>query len=216
MGILTLTSWQRRRLEWQLRETRDARVFRRTLAVLEVAQGEPVCAVARRLRVTPRVVYYWLGAYTQGHEPDALRDRDRAGRPGLLNQEGRGQLLELLRCSPQDLGYFATEWTLPLLQEQLARSGWHLSEDTLRRELDRLDYSWKRPRYALDPDPEFRGKKAAPPPTDQATATAQRGVGGRRDRPAAVPAVARRLVAPRPGQACGAQRLPPGGRSLGR
>jgi len=41
MGTLTLTTWQRRRLERQLRDTHDARVYRRTLAVLEVARGGP-------------------------------------------------------------------------------------------------------------------------------------------------------------------------------
>lgn len=33
MTTLTLTTWQRRRLERQLRETLDARVYRRTLAM---------------------------------------------------------------------------------------------------------------------------------------------------------------------------------------
>jgi transposase len=182
MGTLLLTTWQRRRLERQLRGTHDARVYRRTLAVLEVAHGEPVSAVARRLRVTPRVVYYWVEAYARGHDPDALRDRGRSGRPRLLAREDRAQLLELLRQSPPDLGYFATEWTVPLLQGHLARrTGRRLSEDTLRRELHRLDYSWKRPRYALDPDPALRGKKEAHPPADQAVAAAKRGAGGGRD-----------------------------------
>src|SRR3954465_1300148 len=119
MEPLTLTTWQGRRLEQQPRSTHEARVYRRTLAVLEVAQGEPVSAVARRLRVTPRVVYYWLEAYAQGHDPSALRHQDRSGRPSLLAQQDRARLLELLRQSPQDLGYFATEWTVPLLQEHL-------------------------------------------------------------------------------------------------
>src|SRR5258707_363675 len=207
MGTLTLTTWQRRRLERQLRAPHDARVYRRTLAVLEVARGESVPAVARRLGVTPRVVYYWVEAYTRGHDPDALRDRSRSGRPSRLAQEDRLRLLELLRRSPQDLGYFATEWTVPLLREHLARGlGRHLSEDTLRRELHRLDYAWKRPRYILDPDPELRGKKEAHPPADQAVATAKRGARGGRDRSAAVPAPAGGLVAPRPSQAGGAQR----------
>ena len=53
MDTFTLTVWQRRRLQRQLRATRDARLFRRALAVLEVARGEPVPATARRLGVTP-------------------------------------------------------------------------------------------------------------------------------------------------------------------
>jgi transposase len=187
MGTLNLTTWQRRRLERQLRDTGEARVFRRTLAVLEVDQGEPVAVVARRLRVTPRVVYYWIEAYPRGHDPEALRGRDRSGRPRLLSPADRAQLLDMLQHSPQDFGYFATTWTVPLLQEHLARCvGLHLSEDTLHRELDRLDYAWKRPRYLLDPDPELRGKKETPPPADQAVATADRGAGRGRNRSAAV------------------------------
>lgn len=63
MDPRTLTYWQRRRLEQQLDSTPDARIYRRTLAVLEVTSGEPVPAVARRLRVSPRSVYNWLAAY---------------------------------------------------------------------------------------------------------------------------------------------------------
>ena len=207
MDTLILTAWQRRRLERQLRDTHDARVYRRTLAVLEVAQGEPVASVARRLRVTPRVVYYWIAAYSRDHDPDAFRDQDRLGRPSLLTPEDRNRLLALLGQSPQDLGYFATEWTVPLLQEHLAQSSGHyLSEDTVRRALHRLDYAWKRPRYALDPDPELRGKKVAPAAANQAVAAPQRGAGGGRNRPAAVSALAGRLVAAGPGQAGVAQR----------
>jgi len=80
METLTLSYWQRRRLEQQLRSTRDARVYRRTLAVLEVASGEAVASVACRLRVTPRVVYHWVAAYARAHSPAALADHDRPGR----------------------------------------------------------------------------------------------------------------------------------------
>src|SRR5947209_16810274 len=105
MTTLTVTTWQRRRLEQQLRDTPDARVYRRTLAVLEVAQGEPVASVARRLRVTPRVVYFWVETYTRNHDPDALRDDARSGRPNRLTQEDRDLLFEFLQQSPQDFNY---------------------------------------------------------------------------------------------------------------
>ena len=157
MTTLTLTTWQLRRLERQLRETLDARVYRRTLALLEIAQGEPVATVAQRLRVTSRVVYLWVEAYCQGHDPDVLRDSDRSGRPSLLTQQDRALLRELLQHSPQDFDYPTTEWTVGLLQKHLRRcTGKHPSEDTLCHELHQLGYVWKRPRYALDPDPELR------------------------------------------------------------
>jgi transposase len=171
VDTLTLTYWQRRHLERQLRSTRDARVYRRTLAVLDVAQGEPVASVARRLRVTPRAVYRWVVIYSRDHAPDALADRSRSGRPRLLTPSNRALLRELLGRSPQELGYFAAQWTVPLLREHLAhRTGHPFSDDTIRRELQRLRYTWKRSRYTLDPDPEFGGKKEANSPENPAVA----------------------------------------------
>src|SRR6516225_1185971 len=191
MDTFTLTAWQRRRLQRQLRAAHDARLFRRALAVLDVARGESVAATARRLGVTPRVIYYWLRAYARDYDPAALRDGDRPGRPPLLTAEDRERLRELLLgWSPQDLGYAATDWTVPLLREHLAGgTGRRPSDDTIRRELGRQGFVWKRCRYALDPDPQLRGKKAPPAPAYPA-----------------VPAPAVRLVAPRPAQAGGAQR----------
>jgi transposase len=171
VGILVLTRWQRRRLERQLRSARDARVYRRTLAILEVGGGEPVEAVARRLRVTPRVVYRWVGSYARGHDPAALGDRSRSGRPRRLTDRGRVVLGELLGRSPQALGGYATEWTVPLLHKYLVRRlRRRPSAETVRREVHRLGYTWKRSRYVLAPDPEAGGKKAGHPAADQGPA----------------------------------------------
>jgi hypothetical protein len=60
--LLTLTASQRRRLRRQLQSTRDARLYRRTLAVLEVGLGKPLPAVAVALGVTPRSIYHWVSA----------------------------------------------------------------------------------------------------------------------------------------------------------
>src|SRR5262245_19728222 len=159
MDSLTLTARQRRRLQRQLETTPDARLYRRTLAVLEVARGRPAAEVARTLGVTPRSVYYWLRAYADGRDPAALRDAPRPGRPGLWTAEGRECLRASLGRSPQDLGYAAAGWTVPLLRGHLGRhAGRWLSEDTIRRELRRQRYVWKRSRYVLDPDPELEKK----------------------------------------------------------
>jgi transposase len=204
---LTLTFWQQRRLEQQLRSTHDARVYRRTLAILEVAAGEPVASVARRLRVTPRAVYHWLASYARDHNPAALVDADRCGRPTLLSELDRDRLRQLLADSPQAFGYPDAVWTVPLLQQHLEQStGLSPSQDTIRRELQRLDYTWKRPRYRLDPDPEARGKKETDSAANPSFAAAQRGAGRGRDRPAAVSAAAVVLVARRSAHRGGAVR----------
>jgi hypothetical protein len=52
--------------------------------------------------------------------------------------------------SPDALGYTAVNWTIPLLREHIdKRIGAKPSEDTVRRQLARLDYAWKRPRHTL-------------------------------------------------------------------
>jgi transposase len=194
MSRLKLTSWQRRRLRRQLAETRDARLYRRTLAVLEFDHGRSATDIARMLGVTRKCIYDWVGAYIENRDPASLEDEGGRGRPPLLDEDQEHLLEALLAASPQDLGYPHTSWTVPLLREVLEiATEQPVSEDTLRRALHRLDYVWKRPRYDLDPDPE-REKKTPHPPANPGPAAAQRRVGPGRDRPAAVPAVARRVV----------------------
>jgi transposase len=211
--LLHLTTWQRRRLQRQLLQTRDARVYRRTLAILEIAQGKRLAQVAHTLGVSRRMVYYWVEDYTQRHDPADLRLEDRPGRPTLWTEESRALVQELLTGSPTARGYYAVNWTVPLLQEELRQgTGTCFSDDTIRRELRRLGYVWKRPRYVLEPDPELR-KKTADSPADPGLAAPERPVGRRRDRPAAVPPAAGQLVvagAARDGVAVGEER-PPGG-----
>jgi transposase len=72
-------------------------------------------------------------------------------------------LLVALEQRPDELGCPGLNWTVPLLRDYLQRSsGQGLSDDTLRRELDRLGYVWKRSRYVLPPDPQ-REKKTRDP-----------------------------------------------------
>jgi len=190
MGRLNLTPWQRRRLRQQLRSTADARVHRRTLAILEFDQGRPVADIAAILRVTRQAVYNWVAAYCRACDASDLADADHTGRPRLLQDDGTALLRALLGQSPQQLGYPAANWTVALLRERLeSGTGQGLSDDTVRRELRRLGYAWKRPRYALAPDPEEE-KKTAHLPGNRRAARAQCAAGRGRNRPAALSAAA--------------------------
>lgn len=156
MSKIGLTAGQRRQLRRQLKATQDARVYRRTLAVLEVAQGRPIAHVAESLGVSRESIYNWLDAYGTSRDPRELWDAERSGGPSLWTEDTREALKVLLRQTPDELGYYALNWTVPLLQEQLREStGVRFSDDTVRRELRRLGYVWKRGRYELAPDPEL-------------------------------------------------------------
>jgi transposase len=175
MNRLRLTAGQLRRLEQQLTSTIDAAVYRRTLALLEVGRGEPVARVAGRLRVARASIYHWLDRFRPAGDPSALAHRPGAGRPTVWDDELLGALCSALASTPQDLGYRAVEWTIPLLREHLAeRTGRRVADDTLRRELHRRGFVWKRPRYILVPDPE-REKKTAHPQAGVGTGSPCRG-----------------------------------------
>jgi transposase len=194
MSQVRLTSWQRHRLRRQLAEAEDVGLFRRTLAILELDYGRPAADIARMLGVSRQTVYNWLEAYTEAGSPTALEDHRGRGHYLLLDEDAEHLLEALLARSPQELGYPHVSWTVPLLREALGiATGQRVSEDTVRRTLRRLEFVWKRPRYDFDPDPE-REKKTPYPPADPGPAAAQRRAGRRRDRPAALPAAARRLV----------------------
>jgi transposase len=163
MITLALTRSQRYRLRQQLQYTQDAGLYRRTLAILEIDRGKPITHLAGSLRVTRQTIYNWIELYTRSFDPLALRDADRCGRPTSWTPELDELLETLLQERPTQWGYQATNWTVPLLQHQIASwDGSWLSEDTIRRKLHELGYVWKRPRYVLPADPDGEKKKIHP------------------------------------------------------
>ena len=159
MSQFRLESAQRRRLRGLLHETSDLNPYRRCLALLEVDAGRPVADVARSPGVTRQSVHHRIGRLGEAGRPEALADRYGGGRPATLDEDKVEGLVALLGQSPQQFGSPAANWAVPLLREHLRRvTGADVSEPTVRRQLRRLGYVWKRPRYVLEPDPE-REKK---------------------------------------------------------
>ena len=166
MSRLKRTSWQRHHLRRQLKEARDARRSRRTLAVLELDRGRSAADSADLLGVTRPSVP--TGAAASRRDPDrsAWADDDRAGRPRLLTEDTADLLRSLLAGSPQPLGPQATSGTVPLRPQKVERGpGQRPWDDTVRRGRKRLGSVGKRPRSVLAPDPE-REKITADPAAD--------------------------------------------------
>lgn len=171
MSDYPLTASQRSLLEQQLRETKDADLFRRTLAVLEAADGRPIAEIARLIRASRPSVYHWLERFRSTPGPGGLVDHRGSNHPTLWTDERQALLAASLEQPPDHFGYQAVVWTAALLQEHLARCGGiRPSERSIRRELRRQGYVWKRPRYVLDPDPEAEKKKSDPPRTGASVA----------------------------------------------
>lgn len=142
MSAWKLTASQRRRFRLRLKRCRDAREYRRLLAVVEVDGGQPAARVASRLGVSRQSVQNWLRACREQGVPDVLEDRPREGRPSIWDDSLRELLCRWMAQSPERHGYRAAHWTAPLLREQFRHArGEELSEDALRREIHRLGYA---------------------------------------------------------------------------
>ena len=177
MSKAKLTSGERRQIRTAMRQTRDARVYRRLLAVLESDRGATICEIADLIGVSCQSVYNWIARFRERGNVADMTDAPRAGRPTRAGEVVDIVLRMLLKLPPEWSGYHATHWTVPLLQDQLRQyTGEEYSSDTVRRSLHRLGYVWKRPRYILAPDPE-REKKTLHSPRPVWLAPAQRGAG---------------------------------------
>ena len=77
---------------------------------------------------------------------------------------GEATLEALLAANPQQQGQLATGWTVPLLRAELERAGHRVGEHTVRRQLHRSGWRWKRPKYVLGrPDPAYAEKNGRSP-----------------------------------------------------
>jgi transposase len=198
MSKLGLTAYQRQTFRQWLHDTADAHLYRRLLVVLEVDSGKSVSELALLLNVSHQSIYNWIGRFRRHGDPVDLTDHYGIGRPTLWTEERAACLRALLHSSPDQWGYFANDWTVPLLKEQLLHhTGRAFAEDTIRRQLHSLGYVWKRGRYLLAPDPELE-KKTANSQNHPSFAASKHPAGRGRNRPAPVSAFAGRLVAAGP------------------
>jgi transposase len=153
-----LTAEERAELEAAAAGERRVRHWRRYRAVLLLTEADPT-AVARTLGCSRASVYGRAAAWRRAGLA-GLTEPPRAGRARQLLGAGEAALTALLATDPQAQGHHATGWTVPLLRTELARTGYAVSERTVRRTLHRLGWRWKRPKSMLGrPDPDYLIKR---------------------------------------------------------
>src|SRR4051812_19445828 len=121
MWNLELTGKERRRLEACLRTTRELCVYRRALVLLKVDRKVPIIEIARELFVDRGTIYRWLIAYAENRDLATLADgrHGNSTRPRFWSDEAQRVLEEALKHSPDESGYKAVNWTVPLLCDHI-------------------------------------------------------------------------------------------------
>ena len=119
-------------LETVLKQTKEARVFRRAQAVREVVAGHHVNAVSTTFHFTNSALRTWVQRFAQ-QGPQGLQDRPRSGRPRKVTCALEQHLNRLLDQDPLQHGACSSQWSCRELAIVFAReTGVHLGRESVR------------------------------------------------------------------------------------
>ena len=145
---LSLRVSQRNTLLDYYRRHPDPAMRLRAHIILMLADGYPRSLIGSVLYCSPSTIASCKHRFEDGGV-NALVSRPR-GAPARWSDEAEAILRHAMEHSPDEWGYRAVSWTVPLLRDHLERQwGPKPSGNQLRQRLRELDYVWKRPRHAL-------------------------------------------------------------------
>jgi len=119
-------------LDTVLKQTKEARVFRRAQAVREVVAGHRVNAVSATFHFTNSALRKWVQRFAR-QGPQGLVDRPRPGRPPKVTCELEKYLNRLVDQDPLEHGSIYSQWSCRALATVLAReTGIQLGRESVR------------------------------------------------------------------------------------
>jgi transposase len=119
-------------LDTLLKQTKEARVFRRAQAVREVVAGHHINAVSAAFHLADSALRKWVQRFAQ-EGLQGLLDRPRSGRPPKITCELEQYLNRLVDQDPLQHGAVASQWSCRELATVLAReTGVHLGRESVR------------------------------------------------------------------------------------
>lgn len=140
----SLSVSQRTKLLHYYRNHHDPSVRARAHIILLLADGYPWATIEAMLYCSSRTIDRWRKRFEAGGM-DALLGQPR-GSKARWSEEAESVLREALRHPPHELGYLAVNWSVPLLRKHIEREWGQIPSDIqVRRELQRLNFVWKRP-----------------------------------------------------------------------
>jgi transposase len=167
---LGFTPYDVSRLPKALKRATEARLLQRVQAVLWVAQGETISAVAALTGVSGQTGYNWLQRSLPCQQVAAWVEAPRSGRPVTAPQMTATKILRHLHGNPLHLGYRTTGWSVTLLAAHLShQEDGPSSPHPLRRRMKALGLRCNGPAIFLRRKPRTgRKKRRESPPAPAA------------------------------------------------
>ena len=119
-------------LDTMLKQTKEARVFRRAQAVREVVKGTRLQTVSDTLTFTYAALSKWVHRFAYEGAP-GLVDRPRSGRPPKMTCELEQHLNRLADQDPLQHGSVSSQWSCQALATILAQqTGVQFGRESIR------------------------------------------------------------------------------------
>jgi transposase len=119
-------------LDTFVKQTREARVFRRAQAVREVVKGQRLQTVSDTLSFTYSALRKWVYRFAN-HGTQGFVDRPRSGRPPKITCELEQHLNRLVDQDPVQHGSLYSQWSCRELAAVLAQhTGVQLGRESVR------------------------------------------------------------------------------------
>jgi transposase len=119
-------------LDTFVKQTKEARVFRRAQAVRDVVKGQRLQHVSDTLQFTYSALRKWVQRFAQ-EGTQGLVDRPRPGRPAKMTCELEQHLNRLVEQDPLEHGSLYSQWSCRELATALAReTGVQLGRESVR------------------------------------------------------------------------------------
>jgi transposase len=136
-------------LQDEIRRSEESRYDHRLHGVLLVAQGMTCPEVARLLGDAPRSVEYWVRGFEENGLA-GLREGERSGRPGRLNEKQLRDINVALRQMPRDVGLGGNLWDGKTLAAWIDRQyGISLGVRQCQRLFRQLGFRLRKPRPSI-------------------------------------------------------------------
>src|SRR4029450_7265385 len=125
-------------LETMLKQTKEARVFRRAQAVRAVVAGHPISTVSATFHLANSALRKWVQRFAQ-EGPQGLLDRARSGRPPKVTCELERHLNRRVAQDPLEPGSFHSQWSCRTLATVLThQTGVQLGRESVRGVLKKI------------------------------------------------------------------------------
>lgn len=137
---IELSEIEREQLRTIIKKGSDWREWERAQTILMLSEGQTIFVVAERQNVKPEAIRERRRRWLK-NGMDSLPDQPRCGTPSKLSDANRSQLKEWIDGEPLTCR--------ALISRLTTECEVSISASTLRNELKRMGYVWKRTRYSF-------------------------------------------------------------------